>query len=234
MVDHMSGTVLVTGANRGLGLELVRRYAAGGWRVHACCRRPGNADGLREALMGYNGLVHSLDVSDHRSIHDLAESLEGDPVNVLINNAGVFGGDHQGFGDMDYAAWAATLETNTFAPYRMIEAMQDNIEAGSRKVVANISSRMGSITNCTRGGAYIYRSSKTALTMVTLNLAYDLRDRGIIPVAFHPGWVQTDMGGPSADITAEFSAISLKDTIDTLTPEHSGMLLNYDGAVIKW
>ncbi len=229
-----SETVLITGANRGIGLELVRHYAAEGWRVHACCRNPENADELRDSLMGHDGLVHPLDVTDHQSIHDLVDALEGEAIDILINNAGMYGGDHQGFGDMDYDAWARTFETNTFAPYRVIEALLDNVAAGRRKTIANISSRMGSITNYVRGGGYIYRTSKTALNMVSLNLANDLRDHGFIVTAFHPGWVQTDMGGAAADISAEHSARSLRDTINTLTPDQSGLLLNYDGAVIEW
>ena len=234
MVTKSPPSVIITGANRGVGLNLARRYAVDGWRVHACCRDPENAAGLRDALQGHNGLVHPLDVCDHQSVYDLRDALEGEPIDVLINNAGVFGGDHQSFGDMDYDAWAETLEINTFAPYRITEILLDNVEASVKKTVANISSRMGSITNYVRGGEFIYRSSKTALTMVTLNLAYDLRDHGIILAAFHPGWVQTDMGGPMADITPEFSALSLKSSISKLTPELSGKLLNYDGAIIEW
>lgn len=227
-------TVLITGANRGVGLELVRQYTAGGCRVHACCRNPAGADELRDVLSGHDGVIHPLDVSNHQSIHDLSDALEGDPIDVLINNAGTFGGEHQSFGDTDYTAWAATLETNTFGPYRMVEALIDNLEAGQGARVINISSGMGSVTNYVRGGDYIYRTSKTALTMVTLNLSYDLKDRGIIFTAFHPGWVQTDMGGAAADITAEESAVSLKDSIDSLTSEQSGAYLNYDGSTIPW
>lgn len=231
--------VLITGANRGVGLELVRQYATDGWRVHACCRNPGGANDLRDVLKGRDGLIHPLDVADHDSIHDLKEALEDEPIDVLINNAGVFGGDHQSFGDMDYAVWAETLETNTFGPYRVIEALLDNVEAGhvssdNGARVINISSGMGSVSNYVRGGDYIYRTSKTALTMVTLNLSYDLQDRGIIFAAFHPGWVQTDMGGPTADITPEESAVALKQNIDALTREQNGAYLNFDGAIIPW
>ena len=233
MVDRPP-SVLITGANRGVGLELVRQYAMAGWRVHACCRNPDEAHDLRDVLKGHDGLVHPLDVRDHQSIHDLKDALEKEPIDVLINNAGVFGGDHQSFGDMDYTAWAETLETNTFGPYRLIEALLDNVESGHAARIVNISSGMGSVTNYIRGGDYIYRTSKTALTMVTLNLSYDLKDRGIIFTAFHPGWVQTDMGGAKADLTPEESAIALKQSIDALTSEQNGAYLNYDGARIPW
>ncbi len=233
MVNRAS-SVLITGANRGVGLELTRQYVAAGWRVHACCRNPTGAELLRDVLLGHDGVIHPLDVSDHQSIHDLKDALEEEPLDVLINNAGIFGGDHQSFGDMDYAAWAETLETNTFGPYRLIEALLDNVEAGRSAKVINISSGMGSITNYVRGGDYIYRTSKTALTMVTLNLAYDLKDRGIIFAAFHPGWVQTDMGGAAADLTAQESAAALKSSIDGLTSDRNGAYLNYDGATIPW
>jgi NAD(P)-dependent dehydrogenase (short-subunit alcohol dehydrogenase family) len=233
MVNNVR-SVLITGANRGVGLELARCYAGDGWRVHACCRTSNGADDLRDVLKGHDGVIHPLEVSDHQSIHDLKDALEGEAIDVLINNAGVIGGDHQTFGDMDYEAWAKTIEINTFAPYRMIEALLDNVEAGHAPRVANISSKMGSISNYVRGGEYIYRTSKTALTMVTLNLSYDLAERGIIFTAFHPGWVQTDMGGPAADITAEESATALKQSIDGLTSEDNGAYLNYDGATITW
>ncbi|MBT3559315.1 MAG: SDR family oxidoreductase [Rhodospirillales bacterium] len=233
MVDR-TPSVLITGANRGVGLELVRQYVVAGWRIHACCRNPVDAHDLRDVLKGYDGLIHSLDVSDHQSIHDLKDTLEKEPIDVLINNAGVFGGEHQSFGDMDYAAWAGALETNTFGPYRLTEALLDNVESGHDARIVNISSGMGSVTNYVRGGDYIYRTSKTALTMVTLNLSYDLKDRGIIFTAFHPGWVQTGMGGAKADLTPEQSAMALKQSIDALTSEQNGAYLNYDGATIPW
>ena len=110
MVNKAPSTVLITGANRGVGLDLVRQYANEGWRIHACCRDPENAHDLRDALLGHDGVIHPLDVTDHQSIHDLKDALEGEAVDVLINNAGVFGGEHQSFGDMDYDAWASTLE----------------------------------------------------------------------------------------------------------------------------
>lgn len=227
-------TVLITGANRGIGLELVRQYAADGWRVHACCRRPEAATALAEVLQGRDGLVHRLDVTDHGAIHTLDEALEDEALDVVINNAGIIGGDRQAFGDVDYGMWERTIETNVFGPCRVAEALADRLEAGERRVLANISSLMGSIADNTSGGRYVYRSSKTALNMVTVNLARDLAGRGITVLSLHPGWVQTDMGGPKAPVTPHDSAAGLRKVIDGATAAQCGLFFNYDGRPLAW
>ncbi len=226
----MTSSVLITGANRGVGLEFARQYAADGWRVLACCRAPEQSDALQQ--LGVE--IHPLDVADPASIVALKAALVGMPIDLLVNNAGVSGGDHQSFGDIDYTAWEQTLITNTFGPYRMVEAFVDNIAISTGKTIANISSHMGSITHYDSGDEYIYRSSKTALNMVSYNLSIDLKDRGVTVLAFHPGWVVTDMGGPDAPVTPSDSVQGIRRTIAQCGPEKSGAFLNYDGTSLPW
>ncbi len=227
-------SVLITGANRGIGLELARQYAADGWRVHACCRNPAGADALVAALKGHDALIHPLDVTDAAAITALRDALEHEAIDVLINNAGVIGGQHQALGDIDYDVWEQTIRTNVFAPYRVTEALVDRVAASERRVIANVSSLMGSIADNGSGGRYIYRSSKTALNMVVVNLAQDLAEQGVTVLALHPGWVKTDMGGPNATITPEQSAAGLRKVIAGAGPQQSGCFFNYDGRVLAW
>ncbi len=226
----MTSTVLITGTNRGIGLELARLYAAGEWRVLACCRAPEQA----HALSGHDVELHRLDVADPSTIDALKANIGDTAIDLLINNAGVGGGDRQSFGDIDYAAWEQTLITNTFGPYRMVEALVDNVAASAGKTIANISSLMGSITEYDEGDEYIYRSSKTALNMVMHNLSVDLKARGITVLAFHPGWVRTDMGGSEARLSPEESAAALRQSIAAATFKDTGAFLNYDGAPLPW
>jgi NAD(P)-dependent dehydrogenase (short-subunit alcohol dehydrogenase family) len=226
----MTSTVLITGANRGIGYELTRQYADEGWRVLACCRVPERADALQRLQVE----IHQLDVAEPTSIAALKTALGGASIDLIINNAGVHGGDRQGFGDIDYAAWERTLITNTFGPYRIIEAFIDNVATSTGKTIANVSSRMGSITCYEGGGEYIYRSSKTALNMVVHNLAIDLKARGLTLMAIHPGWVSTDMGGSDAPIDPSDSAQSIRRSIEQCDRDQSGSFVNYDGASLPW
>lgn len=223
-------TVLVTGANRGIGLEFVRSFAADGWRVHACARNVEKAKEVR-ALEG-DIACHKLDVTNGLKVASLARSMTEEPVDVLINNAGLRG-PKSGFGDTDYEAWASVLQVNTLAPLRMVERFAKLIERSERKLVVNISSILGSISE-SGGGDYIYRSSKAALNMVTKTLASDLEGRGVTVVCFHPGWVRTDMGGSSADITPQDSVAGMRKSIEGLGAADSGKFFNYDGTPLQW
>jgi NAD(P)-dependent dehydrogenase (short-subunit alcohol dehydrogenase family) len=229
-------TVLITGAGRGLGLEFCGQFAAAGWRVYAACRNPDGADALNAMASEAAGSVtiHRLDVTNHEQIDAVARELEGEGLDLLLNNAGVYGSQHKDFGDIDYASWVDTLRANTLGPMRVAEGFVGHVARSRRKLIVCISSKMGSIADNAGGGAYIYRSSKAALNVVVKSLAVDLRDRGITVVAFHPGWVATDMGGSKAPLTPTESVAAMRALIERLSPADSGRFLNYDGAEILW
>ncbi|MEZ0236508.1 MAG: SDR family oxidoreductase [Methylophilaceae bacterium] len=229
-------TLLITGANRGLGLEFAKQYAAAGWRVLACCRAPENADKLQALADATQGRVtlHALDVADLSAIDDLAQQLRGTPVDLIINNAGIYPDRTGGFGQLDYDAWMMAFLVNTMAPMKIIEAFISNLESGKGKTVATVSSKMGSLDDNTSGGCYLYRSSKAAVNMVMKSLSLDLESRGIRAVILHPGWVQTDMGGANALITAETSVAGMRKVLDHATADDSGRFIGYDGIEIAW
>ncbi len=225
-------TALITGANRGLGLEFARVFAADGWHVHACCRYPEKAKKLKKI----DGEItrHRMDVTDGLTVANVARELAEEPIDLLLNNAGVYGPRGEGFGDTSFKKWAPVFEANTIAPMRVAERFAKHVARSERKLIVNISSRMGSIGENQSAGGVIYRSSKAALNMVTKSLANALAGRGIIVVSFHPGWVQTDMGGEEASLTVEESVAGMKGVIDGLSPADTGRFLNYDGEEIPW
>ena len=228
-------SVLITGANRGIGLEFAHSFAGDGWRVHACCRNPDKAKELKALCAGSDGAVtlHRLDVTDGLKAASLARELAAQPIDILLNNAGVYG-PRTGFGETDYDEWLPVFAANTLAPMRMAERFVEHVALSQCKLIVNISSRMGSIGDNTGGGAYIYRSSKAALNMVTKCLSVDLAARGICVVAFHPGWVKTDMGGESAAVTPAESVEGMRGVIDRLIVQDSGGFFGFDGAKIPW
>jgi NAD(P)-dependent dehydrogenase (short-subunit alcohol dehydrogenase family) len=227
--------VLITGANRGIGLGLAREYAAAGWRVHACCRRPEMARELSRLAAGTEGRVsiHSLDVTNPAQVAALPAILEGEPLDLLVNNAGVYGPE-DAFGSTDRASWLAAFHVNAIAPMQIMEALAAPVARSRRKLMACVSSKMGSMADNRSGGSYAYRSSKAALNAVVASAALDLRPRGITVVALNPGWVKTDMGGPHAEIGVAESAIALRGIFDHLTLADSGRFIDIDGATIPW
>jgi NAD(P)-dependent dehydrogenase (short-subunit alcohol dehydrogenase family) len=229
-------TLLITGANRGLGLEFTRQYAAAGWQVLACCRAPERADALLTLASSQPDQisVHALDVSDLNAIDILAQQLRDTPIDLIINNAGIYPDRHGGFGYTDYDAWMMAFLVNSMAPMKITEAFVSNLDRGAGKTVATISSKMGSLDDNTSGGCYLYRSSKTAVNMVVKSLSLDLASRGIRVVVLHPGWVQTDMGGPNALTTPEESVSGMRNVIDHLTKEDSGRFISFDGTNVPW
>ena len=224
-------TALITGASRGLGLEFTRQYAAEGWRVHACCRRPDEAEALK-ALPG-DVVRHRLDVTDGARIADLARELAGEPIDLLINNAGIYEGAAV-FGETDYDAWREVLEVNTLAPLRMSEAFDRHVAASGRRVIVGVSAVLGSISRNEAGGDYPYRTSKAALHMITKGLSVELAGRGIIAVAISPGSVRTDMNSPDAELSPEESVAAMRGAIDSLTPADSGRLMTRFGEHVPW
>ncbi|BCT67173.1 SDR family oxidoreductase [Nitrosospira sp. NRS527] len=230
-------TALITGANRGIGLEFCRQYAAENWRILACTRHPEKSDALDMLAAGYPGqvTVHALDVADHAQIEGLAQSLAGEPIDLLLNNAGIYTGSHAGaFNSIDYEAWAHEFRVNTMATLKMAQAFNSHVAGSSQKMIVTISSKMGSIAENDSGGSYLYRSSKAAVNMVIKSLAIDLKTVGIIAVVLHPGWVQTDMGGKNALISTAKSVSGMRHVISGLTLADSGKFIAYDGKPIPW
>jgi len=230
-------TTLITGANRGLGLEFSRQFAADGWRVLACSRHPEKSDELNRLASQYPDLVQvlALDVANLVQIERLAQDLAEASIDLLINNAGIYpDSDKRGFGHTDYAEWLQAFRVNTLAPLKLAESFATQISRSNLKTIVNITSKMGSIADNCGGGNYLYRSSKAALNMVVKSLAIDLKPLGIAAVVFHPGWVKTDMGGPNAMITAERSVSGIRQVISKLTLADSGKFFAFDGQLIPW
>lgn len=228
-------TLLITGANRGIGLELTKQYLADNWTVFACCRNPAQANELTALATDSPKLeVLALDVTNDQEITDLANRLKDQNIDLLLNNAGVYGGQGNKFGTINRQEWLDVFTTNTVAPMMMAQAFVEQVARSDGKTIATISSKVGSIDDNQGGSNYMYRSSKTAVNQATKSLSIDLADSGIKAVVLHPGWVLTDMGGPNALITTETSASGLKKVLDNLTPEQSGQFINYDGSGIAW
>lgn len=230
-------TILITGANRGLGLEFARQYLKDGQTVIACCRAPDGAKALNdlEGDAGGRLRVEKLDVTSDASCAALVGKLKGEAIDMLVNNAGIIGPamEKQSTASMDYDGWAETFAVNAMAPLRVTMALLPNLEAGKGKIVANVTSRMGSITE-TSPNAVAYRSSKAALNMVMKCLSLDLADKGFTVTVLHPGWVQTDMGGPKADLTPTESVTGMRTVLAGLSTADNGKFFNYDGKPLPW
>lgn len=229
-------TVLVTGANRGLGLEFARQYSAEGWQVFAACRAPDGAMELLQLAAKSAGHIRilAMDVTDSASVRTAAAALGGEAIDLLLNNAGVGAPHNQRIGSLDYGAWARVLDTNTLGPMRVVEAFIESVAQSRDKRIVTITSGMGSLADNSSGGSYAYRSSKAAVNMVMRSLAIDLAPRGITCVAINPGWVRTDMGGPRGKISPAESIAAMRAVIASLRPEDSGKFLNYTGKAYPW
>ena len=225
-------SVLITGANRGLGLEFPRQYAADGWRVFAACRDPAGARDL--AAVEGDVSAETLDVDDGPQVAALANKLSGQPIDVLINNAGIYGPKDVTRDTVVYDAWGQVFRTNAMSPLAVSAAFAANVAQGGQKKIITLSSIMGSIAENDSSGDFIYRSSKAAVNAVMKSLAGDLKSEGITVVVLHPGWVRTDMGGPDASIEAPESVTGMRAVIAGLKESDSGRFLNYDGTEIPW
>ncbi len=232
----MQSTILITGANRGIGLELVKQCARANWRVLACCRDPASASELKTLVKETNDRisVYRLDVANSEQRQSLASELDDMPIDILINNAGIYGQRGATFGNTNEDAWLDTFAINTIAPLKLSELLVDNVARSCRKIIASISSQMGSIADNGSGGHYVYRSSKAALNAVMKSMAIDLRPRGITAVILHPGWVKTDMGGPNAQISVEQSVSGMLSILERLTPDDAGRFFDVNGGIIPW
>lgn len=222
-------TIVITGAGRGLGLELARQYAADGWRVIGTVRDP-----QAEAALKKLGVeVCRLDVSKPEQARSVSLELKNAPVDVLFCNAGIIGKRGAALGSFDYPDWESVLRVNLLGPAAVIEALVDNVAASTRKTIAVMSSRLGSIAE-TSGMTLPYSTSKAALNLLAKGLAATLAPRGVTVVALSPGWVRTDMGGAGAPLAPQDSVRGLRKLLAGLRPEDSGRFFSHDGSAIPW
>ncbi len=224
-------TILITGANRGIGLEFVTQYAAEGADVIACCREPSKADALK-AVKG-KVRVMALDVTDAASVAALARDLKGEAIDILINNAGIGGPRDAKPNSLDVEAWLNVFKVNSVAPMLVAFGLRDNLLKGKDKKLATITSVLGS-TAANGGGMQPYRASKAAVNNFMHGLSKEWAGDGILVGIFHPGWVQTDMGGKSAPVKPEESVKGLRARIAELSAANSGTYRDYANTEIAW
>jgi NAD(P)-dependent dehydrogenase (short-subunit alcohol dehydrogenase family) len=229
--------VLITGSNRGLGLEWVRQCAGRHWRVFATCRDPDSAADLQHlADQGASVSMHRLDVTDPGQFGDLAQTLRDETIDLLVINAGVY---FERWGQdpivsIRFDDWEETFRVNALGPMRVTEALLPHLARGERPLVLAISSHMGSIADIDTPRDYAYRSSKAALNAAMHGLAHELQPRGIGVLLLHPGWVRTRMGGSSAPISPEESVRGMLALVDRYEPSLSGGFFRFDGARMPW
>ena len=226
--------VLISGASRGIGLELVKQYAAAGDEVIACVRDTGSAELLDEVASGADNItVQQMDAGDPASIEAAAAAIGDGPIDVLINNAGAVGGQHQSIDDVDIEEWHRTLDVNTIGPLLISRAFKNNLAASGDGKMMIVTSQLAAST-WPMGGMYIYSTTKAGVSKVGQILALDWKDEPISVALVHPGWVQTDMGGPHAEITAEESASGIRSVIAGMTKADSGKFYKWNGEIHPW
>ena len=219
-------TIVITGANRGIGLELARQYADDGHEVIRAMRGPDRADPIF-------GTTMALDVTDAESVRKFAAGLMDRPVDLLVANAGVISPERQSSTDMDFDGFLQTLNVNVLGPLRVIQALLPNLRRAAHPKIAITSSRMGSMASA-QSGFIAYRASKAAVNKVAQCVATDLAGEGIAVASLRPGWVRTDLGGPGADLDVETSTAGLRRVLDGLSLENSGRFWAYDGEELEW
>ena len=239
-------TVLISGANRGIGLEHARQALAAGDNVVAGCREPSEADELHQlaAQYGPNLRIEALDVASGVSINTFAARLAGVPIDILINNAGIYGNPDapsypggvpaQSLLGMDYDLWDRIQAINVVGPFRLTAAMMPNLLAGERKLVVMMSSDLGSIGNNTLGTSHAYRSSKAALNMLTRGLAIDLKGQGVSVISMAPGWTRTALGGEGGQWSVEDSVTAQRAILTEIGPADSGQFIDLTGKIVAW
>ena len=242
-IDPDRSTVLITGSNRGIGLAFAQHYVTAGWNVLATVRTPKRAAELTALAEGYEHLViEQLDVTDNQRIAELAEEYRDTEIDVLINNAGVYGGiETQSWGSLDAATFEQVMAVNVFAPMKMAEAFADHIAASEQKKIVSITSGAGTVSREGRpGGGLIYGVSKAALNMAMGQIRAEVEERGIIVALIAPGLVATDMlavARPTLVANAQTPAQSVAgivQVIENLDESYDGRPRNYDGSVMPW
>ena len=227
--------VLITGANRGLGLGFVKKYLEKNANVLCTTRDISGSKELLECKERYpnNIEIFELDLLKENGAKTLANQLNGMPIDILINNAGV-GSSNQHFEAVSSKPWLEVLKVNLIAPLIITQSLFENVKKSSAKKIYFLSSQLGSIGDNTSGGMYIYRSSKTGLNQVVKSLSVDLKPKGITVVSLHPGWVKTDMGGPNAPVSIDKSIEGMIKVIERTDINDTGRFLNYDGTELPW
>jgi NAD(P)-dependent dehydrogenase (short-subunit alcohol dehydrogenase family) len=227
--DESRQTVLITGANRGIGLELARQYSASGWNVIGTARKPEAAVELRKL----GAKIVQLDVTDQASVDRMAQSLAGTPIDMLINNAGIQPLMWK-LAEVDFDDFERALAVNTVGPVRVTRALVTNLRLSEHRRIINITTNLSSIADNTDGGFYGYRESKAALNMFTKSLAAEFGPEGFICIVMHPGWVKTDLGGPQAPLQVEESASGIRAVIESLTAADNGAFRTWAGEEMAW
>jgi len=226
-------TVLITGANRGIGLELARQYAESGDEVIACVRDPDAADTLKELASRGKVRIEQMDMADFDSIARARTRIGDKPIDIVINNAGAAGGPRQGVDDVDIDEWHKILNVNTIAPLLVARAFKSNLAASGNGKLMNITSQLAAST-WPMGGMLIYSTTKAALSKIAQVLAIDWKAAPITIALMHPGWVKTDMGGPHAQLSVEDSAGGIRKVIAGLTKADSGKFYKWNGEIHPW
>ncbi len=231
----MSDTILITGANRGLGLTFVEQYAKTGALILACCRSPSEATELQQLAKNHTNIqIHQLDVSSQENIESLANKLNM-PIDILINNAGMLEEKELGLGNLSQEALLKTFLVNSIAPIKITEAFTQHLAKSHRKLLVNISSSMGSISENLSGSYYSYRASKAALNMLMKSAGIDLAPQGIKVLLLHPGWVKTRMGGEQAAIEPSESIAGMCKVIENYNPAPGEVrFYRYNGEIVSW
>jgi NAD(P)-dependent dehydrogenase (short-subunit alcohol dehydrogenase family) len=228
-------SALVTGANRGIGLEWCRQYADAGWRVFATCRHPEAAGELHELARRQPRLsIHRLDVTRAESLAALRAELQDEAIDVLVNNAGIYLEKYIRTDELRYDDWLQTLEVNTLGPMRVAEALLEPVAASRRRLIVTMTSHMGSIAEIEAPGDYYYRSSKAALNAAMKGLSIALKERGIGVLLLHPGWVRTRMGGWDAPLSPAESVAGMRRLADKFDMDMSGRFFRYNDTEIPW
>ena len=235
--------IMITGANRGLGLGFAKKFAQNGWNVLAMCRNLDNIDGLNALSKKFSVSINYLDVLDYSSIEESAKTLKDVPIDILLNNAGIQGAIPQNYYNIDYDEWVKVFSTNVMSTMKVSQSFINNIEASKKKLIVNVSSGTSSINqkkiitskpSSDKGELYLYRTSKTALNMISRCMAWELMPRGVAVVLLGPGWVRTRLGGPKAKLSIDESINNCYPLINSWTIKNTGSFYLYDGSKIPW